>query len=58
MRSKKVSQAVQAFEALESAQTKWDESFSELSEAEEAELERRLLAQGVTITKKPVESKQ
>ena len=49
MRSKKVSEAVEAFEALDGAQTRWEEAFSELSEIEEAELEKRLFAKGITI---------
>lgn len=51
MVSKKVKVALEAFEALDAAQTRWEEAFSELSEREEAELEKRLFAQGVTIGK-------
>lgn len=51
MRSKKVTQTVEAFEKLEKAQAKWDEMFNDLDEEEEAELERRLFVQGVTIGK-------
>ena len=58
MRSQKVSEAVEAFEALDAAQTKWEESFSELSEREEAELEKRLFAQGVTFTRKTDKPKE
>lgn len=49
MRSKKVSEAVEAFEALDAAQDRWNEAFSELSEKEEAELEKRLFTKGVTL---------
>lgn len=49
MRSKKVTQAVAAFDKFEKAQKRWIESFDELSEEEEAELERRLFTQGVTF---------
>lgn len=49
MRSKKVTQAVEAFEKFSKAQTRWNDLFNELSEEEEAELERRLFLQGVTI---------
>ncbi len=51
MRSKKVSEAVDVFWILDAAQTRWEEVFSELSEKEETELERRLFADGVTIKK-------
>jgi hypothetical protein len=51
MRLKKVKEAVEAFEALDGAQTRWEDAFSELSEIEEAELEKRLFAQGITFTR-------
>jgi hypothetical protein len=51
MRISKVRQAVNAFNRLEMAQKKWDELFNELSEQEEAELEKRLFAQGITVSK-------
>jgi hypothetical protein len=52
MRSKKVSEAIEAFEDLDDAQTRWEELFSELSEKEEVELERRLFTKGITINDK------
>jgi hypothetical protein len=58
MRSKKVNEAVEAFDALDAAQTQWEEAYSELSEKEVAELEKRLLAQGVTFTNQTDKPKQ
>jgi len=49
MRSKKITQAVEAFDKFSKAQDRWNELFNDLSEEEEAELERRLFLQGVTI---------
>lgn len=51
MRSKNVTQAVEAFNKFEKAQKRWLESFDNLSEEEEAELERRLFTQGVTFAR-------
>ncbi len=54
MNNRKVSQAVRAFEQVEQAQKRWQERFDALSDEEEAELEKRLLVQGVTFSRKEV----
>jgi hypothetical protein len=54
MRSKKVSQTVEAFNKLEKAQARYEDLFNELSEVEEAEFERRLFTQGVTISRSSI----
>jgi len=58
MRAKKISRAFDAFHKLERAQSEWDDSFNDLSEAEEAELEKRMFAEGVTISKPSVNQKE
>ncbi len=49
MPTRNVKAALDAFWALDAAQTRWDEAFSELSEKEETQLEKLLLVDGVTL---------
>lgn len=49
MRSKRVSQTVDAFNKLEKAQLRYQKLFDDLSEEEEGEFERRLFSQDVKI---------
>jgi hypothetical protein len=58
MRSKKVTQTVEAFNILERAQSEYEDLFNNLSEEEEAEFERRLFTQGVTINKSSISGKE
>lgn len=51
MPTKKVKEALEAFEVLDGAQTRWEEAMSELSDKEEAQLEKLLLSRGVIIEK-------
>jgi hypothetical protein len=56
MPSKRVKEALEAFEALDEAQTRWEETYSELSEKEVDQLEKLLFAQGVRIGKEKVKT--
>jgi len=56
MNKTNIKKTVKAFHVWEEAQTNYELLFETLSEEEEAEFERQLFQEGITITKKPCSS--
>ena len=55
MNKRRVAKVVKVFEKMVLLQDRYDELFNELSEEEEAEFEKEVMAQGFTINKtKPI----